>query len=72
MIAASRKHLDEAGKSYWPHCMFAVKNGFFLVWIGIISVLHGFCPAFRPFYTRHTVLRMSEEAQKREAGIGRV
>ena len=72
MITASRKHLDEAGKSYWPHCIFAIKNGFFLVWIGIISVLHGICPAFRPFYPRHAVLRMSEEAQKRDAGISRV
>ena len=33
-------HLKEVEQKYWPHCIFAVKTGFYLILTGFISIIH--------------------------------
>jgi hypothetical protein len=35
-----KKHLKEAGKSYWEHFKFAFIAGFILIYAGITSIIH--------------------------------
>ena len=37
-------HLKEVEQKYWPHCIFAVKTGFYLILTGFISIIHVYCP----------------------------
>ena len=44
-----KKHLKEAGKSYWEHFKFAFIAGFILIYAGITSIIHAIFPCFFQF-----------------------
>jgi len=44
-----KKHLNEAGKTYWTHFKFAFIAGFILLYAGITSIIHAIFPCFFKF-----------------------
>jgi len=44
-----KKHLKEAGKSYWEHFKFAFIAGFILIYAGITSIINAIFPCFFQF-----------------------
>jgi len=65
MLNRSFQHLKEANESYVTHGSFALKWGFFLIFTGIISILHGIVPALFPFQAPKNVLRVARLIQER-------
>lgn len=57
-LKQSQNHLSDVKESYWRHGWFAVKWGFFLVWTGVVSILHGIFPFLFPFLAPKNVLKM--------------
>lgn len=38
------KHLSQVEETYWQHLRFAGWAGFYLVYLGIVSIVHGIVP----------------------------
>lgn len=65
MIHGSKIHLKEAKKRYFPHLFYAVKWGFFLIYTGILSIIHGVIPAFFPFHAPRNVMKIARMLEER-------
>ena len=59
-----RKHLTEAGKSYWNHFMFAFRAGFLLIYAGIASIIHALIPSLFPFVSQKIVQKLIKESEQ--------
>ncbi|MCO5143766.1 MAG: DUF6356 family protein [Oligoflexia bacterium] len=62
MITNSINHLKQSKKSYWQHFRHAFYWGCFLIYTGIISIIHGFIPSLYPFLAPKNVLKVAREA----------
>ncbi len=65
MISKSREHLQEVNQTYREHGWFAVKWGLFLIWTGVVSIIHGICPAFFKFRAPRNVMRVARLIKER-------
>lgn len=61
----SRKHLATVGESYSTHGWFAVKWGFFLIFTGLASVIHGIVPAWFPFTAPRNIVKLKKLVDER-------
>ena len=59
-----RKHLTEAGKTYWKHFMFAFRAGFLLIYAGITSIIHALIPSLFPFVSQKIFQKLIKESEK--------
>lgn len=59
------EHLKYVRESYWVHGRFAVKWGFYLIWLGIASILHGFFPFLLKFQAPKGILRLKKLMDER-------
>ena len=58
-----KKHLMEAGKSYWEHFKFAFIAGFILIYAGITSIVHAIFPCFFQFTSLKIVKYLLKKAE---------
>ena len=58
-----KKHLKEAGKSYWEHFKFAFIAGFILIYAGITSIIHAIFPCFFQFTSLKIVKYLLKQAE---------
>jgi hypothetical protein len=58
-----KKHLKEAGKSYWEHFKFAFIVGFILIYAGITSIVHAIFPCFFQFTSLKIVKYLLKKAE---------
>jgi len=58
-----KKHLKEAGKSYWEHFKFAFIAGFILIYAGITSIIHAIFPCFFQFTSLKIVKYLMKKAE---------
>jgi hypothetical protein len=63
-IKKNKQHLKEAGKGYIPHLTFSCKKGFELIKDGIISILHGIIPSYKPFYNMEKIIKLYKEVKE--------
>lgn len=61
----SRRHLEHVQESYGVHGLFAIKWGFYLIWLGITSILHGIFPFMLKFYTPQGILKLKKLMDER-------
>lgn len=66
LIKSSQRHLQQAQKSYFYHFYFGVKWGFFLMYVGVLSCIHGVIPALFPFHAPRSLLRLTDMIRKNE------
>lgn len=62
-------HLKQVNQTYFYHCFFGLKWGVYLIYTGIISIIHGLFPFFFPFRVpRHIfkVWKMLENSKEHE------
>lgn len=64
MISKSKKHLESVNQSYVFHGSFAIKWGFYLVWTGVASIIHGIFPSFFPFTAPRNIARLTQLVKK--------
>ncbi|MCB0377466.1 MAG: hypothetical protein KDD33_03150 [Bdellovibrionales bacterium] len=67
MIVRSINHLKDVHQSYWKHGSFAVRWGFYIIFLGIASIIHGFVPALFPFLTPDGIKKISKMIDEMEA-----
>ncbi len=60
-----RSHLQIVKQKYFEHFWFAFKWGFYLIFIGIASIIHGFFPAVFPFLAPKGVLKIAKMIKER-------
>lgn len=58
-----KKHLKEAGKSYWEHFKFAFIAGFILIYAGITSIVHAIFPCLFQFTSLKIVKYLLKKAE---------
>jgi len=58
-----KKHLKEAGKSYWEHFKFAFIARFILIYAGITSIVHAIFPCFFQFTSLKIVKYLLKKAE---------
>lgn len=46
MIEESKYHLALSKTTYFPHLIHSSMNGFYLIWLGITSIIHAVVPAW--------------------------
>ena len=61
-----KKHLNEAGKSYFEHFKFAFIAGFILIYAGITSIIHAFIPSLFPFTSQKIVKKLLDRSLNNE------
>ena len=61
-----KKHLNEAGKSYFEHFKFALIAGFILMYAGITSIIHALIPSLFPFTSQKIVKKLLEQSMNNE------
>lgn len=49
MIQESKEHLREVQKSYAEHAAFSIDHGFYLLKMGVMSIIHGIVPSVFKF-----------------------
>jgi hypothetical protein len=57
-----KKHLNEAGKSYFEHFKFAFIAGFILIYAGITSIIHALIPSLFPFTSQKIVKKLLDRS----------
>ena len=72
MIKNSTSHLKKTNQNYWAHGWFAVRHGFYIILIGIVSILHGIFPFFMPFFAPRSIMKLARmiEARGNEDEMG--
>jgi hypothetical protein len=65
MFEKSKQHLSDTKQTYWVHGNFAITKGFFIVWVGVASILHGIIPSLLPFYTPKQIMKLAELIRER-------
>ena len=55
------KHLEETGENYKSHFKFGVVHGFYLLKMGIMSIIHGIWPDIYPFTLPKMVIYLHEK-----------
>lgn len=65
-IKKSQKHLKEVGETYQQHGWFAIKWGFFILWTGVASIIHGIFPFLLPFEAPKNLLRLQKLMEQRK------
>lgn len=63
-IKKQKTHLKEAKKGYWEHGLFSCKKGFELIKDGIISIIHGIIPSYKPFYNMEKIIILYKEVKE--------
>ena len=68
------KHLKDVEESYAEHGWFAIKWGFFIMWTGLASIIHGIFPFLFQFTAPKNLLRLQKlmEDRKEQERIKRV
>lgn len=64
-LKEARAHLELVRESYSVHGWFAIKWGFYLIWLGIASILHGIFPFMLKFHTPQGILRLKKLMDER-------
>lgn len=64
-FVSPRKHLKDVHETYFSHAWFAIKWGFFLILIGIASLIHAIFPFLFAFTAPRGVIRIYKIIQKR-------
>jgi len=61
-----KKHLNEAGKSYFEHSKFALMADFILMYAGITSIIHALIPGLFPFTSQKIVKKLLDQSMNNE------
>lgn len=64
-ITNSKEHLEKVNETYIEHGEFAIRWGFFLIWAGIISIIHGVLPFLFPFTVPILLKKVKNAADSR-------
>lgn len=59
------KHLTETKESYWAHFKFGIIHGFYLIKMGLMSIVHSFFPDIYPFELPRMVIGLHEKIKKK-------
>jgi len=59
-VRESRRHLKQVEQNYAGHGLFALKWGFFLIWTGFASIIHGLVPGLFQFTAPRNLQRLNE------------
>ena len=65
-ISKSKKHLQDVKESYFFHGWFAIKWGFFILYTGIASIIHGIFPFLFPFTAPKNILKIKKMMDLRQ------
>lgn len=65
VITNPKEHLKSVGESYFVHGSSAVSWGFFLVFTGLILILHGILPFLFPFLPAKNINRIKKKLDDR-------
>lgn len=60
------KHLDEIGVTYWEHFKFAIRIGFIMILVGILTVIHAIFPNFMPSVATDAVKHLNAILNKKD------
>ena len=58
LFKEAKEHLELVDESYTEHGGFAIRWGFFLVWTGFASIVHGLVPSLFPFTAPRNILKL--------------
>ena len=53
-----KQHLNESGKTYTEHFIFAFVAGWLLIYAGITSIIHSIVPSLFPFTSQKIVQKL--------------
>jgi hypothetical protein len=53
-----KQHLNESGKTYSKHFIFAFTAGWLLIYAGITSIIHSLIPSLFPFTSQKIVRKL--------------
>ncbi|MDC0127776.1 DUF6356 family protein [Methylophilaceae bacterium] len=56
-----KKHLNESGKNYTEHFIFAFIAGWLLIYAGITSIIHSLIPSLFPFTSQKIVQKLESK-----------
>lgn len=59
------QHLKQVEESYWQHFKFATWAGFYLVYLGVVSLVHGVFPFFAARYPDQLFQKFLEKSKSR-------
>ena len=59
-----KQHLNESGKTYSKHFIFAFTAGWLLIYAGITSIIHSLIPSLFPFTSQKIVQRLLNKVKK--------
>ena len=60
-----KQHLNESGKTYIGHFIFAFIAGWLLIYAGITSIIHSLIPSLFPFTSQKIVQKLLSNVKKR-------
>ena len=60
-----KKHLNELGKNYTEHFIFAFIAGCLMIYAGITSIIHALIPSLFPFTSQKIVQKLLNKVKER-------
>ena len=57
-------HLRKVNQGYFFHLLFALKWGGYLIFTGLVSIVHGLFPFLFPFLAPRNILKVSRMIEK--------
>ena len=60
-----KQHLNESGKTYTKHFVFAFVAGWLLIYAGITSIIHSIVPSLFPFTSQKIVQKLLSNVKER-------
>ena len=60
-----KQHLNESGKNYTEHFLFAFIAGWLLIYAGITSIIHSLVPSLFPFTSQKIVQKLLRKIKER-------
>ena len=65
-LKKSKDHLQNVKETYSQHGWFAIKWGFYIIWTGLASVIHGIFPFLFPFTAPKNILKLKKMMDDRQ------
>lgn len=57
-------HLKETQMDYFHHCKHGLVNGFYLIWLGITSIIHSFLPWVFKYHSAKGVIKINNDMKR--------
>ncbi|MCC2679825.1 MAG: hypothetical protein K0R29_2401 [Pseudobdellovibrio sp.] len=66
VITNPKEHLKSVGESYFEHGGSAISWGFFLLFTGLVLIVHGIFPFIFPFLPARNIRKINKKLDERE------